>query len=159
MSVIEWNGSEYPSLRIPARHRVHFMGKEKIKIVFVCVENARRSQMAEGFARAFGQGRVDVYSAGSRPAYSIDPLIIEVMKEKGIDLSANRSKGLNELPPMEMDYLVTMGCEETCPAVSSKRTMEWEIPDPKGKTIDVVRKIRDTIEDKVRTLIEEAKDG
>ena len=93
---------------------------KKKRIVFVCVENARRSQMAEGFANAFGQGRLEVYSAGSSPSSQIDPLVIEVMKEKGIDLSSKKPKGLNDLPPVEMDYLVTMGCEETCPAVLAK---------------------------------------
>ena len=109
------------------------MNKSKIKIVFVCVENARRSQMAEGFAKALGQGKIEVYSAGSRPSSQIDPLVIEVMQEKGTDLSGKRPKGLNELPPIEMDYLITMGCEETCPAVLAKKIIEWEIPDPKGK--------------------------
>jgi len=131
------------------------MLKEKIKMVFVCVENARRSQMAQGFAEAFGQEKVEVYSAGSRPASKIDPLVIEVMKEKGIDLSGKRPKGLNDLPPVEMDYLITMGCEETCPAVLSKKIIEWDIPDPKGKPIDVFREVRDLIEDRVTTLLKE----
>jgi arsenate reductase len=129
------------------------MGKKKI--VFVCVENARRSQMAEGFANAFGQGKLKVYSAGSSPSSQIDPLVIEVMKEKGIDLSGKRPKGLNDLPPVEMDYLVTMGCEETCPAVLAKKIIEWEIPDPKGKSIDVFREVRDIIENRVKALFEE----
>jgi len=129
--------------------------KEKIKIVFVCVENARRSQMAQGFAEAFGEGKIEVYSAGSRPSSHIDPLVIEVMKEKGIDLSARRPKSLNDLPPIDMDYLVTMGCEETCPAVLAKKIIEWDIPDPKGKSIDVFRNVRDMIEEKVRALLEE----
>jgi arsenate reductase len=77
------------------------------------------------------------------------------MKEKGIDLSTKRPKGLNDLPPIEMDYLITMGCEETCPAIPSKKIVEWEIPDPKGKSIDVFRKVRDIIEDMVKTLLEE----
>jgi protein-tyrosine-phosphatase len=134
---------------------VYYVSKQKVKIVFVCVENARRSQMAQGFAESLGQGKVEVYSAGSRPSSQIDPLVIEVMKEKGIDLSGKRPKGLNDLPPVEMDYLVTMGCEETCPAVSAKRMIEWEIPDPKGKGVDVVRTVRDAIEKKVRELLVE----
>ena len=131
------------------------MNESKIKIVFVCIENARRSQMAQGFAEALGQGELKVYSAGSRPFWAIDPLVIEVMMEKGIDLSSKRPKSLNDLPPIEMDYLITMGCEETCPAVLSKNILEWDIPDPKGKSIDVFREVRDLIENKVRTLLKE----
>ncbi len=128
---------------------------DRKKLLFVCVENACRSQMAQGFAEAFGEGKIEVNSAGSRPSSHIDPLVIEVMKEKGIDLSARRPKSLDDLPPIEMDYLVTMGCEETCPAVSAKRMIEWEIPDPKGKGIDFFRTVRDVIEKKVRALLEE----
>ncbi len=128
---------------------------KKKRIVFICVENARRSQMAQGFAEALGQGELEVYSAGSHPSSSIDPLVIEVMKETGIDLSFKRPKGLSDLPPVEMDYLITMGCEETCPAVPAKKIVEWEVPDPKGKTIDVFRSVRDMIEDRVRALLSE----
>jgi protein-tyrosine-phosphatase len=129
--------------------------REKRKIVFVCVENARRSQMAQGFAERLGEGKIEPHSAGSRPSSQIDPLVIEVMKEKGIDLSARRPKGLNDLPPIEMDYLITMGCEETCPAVLAKKIIEWEISDPKGKPIDSVRNVRDMIEERVRALLKE----
>ena len=131
------------------------MSEEKKKILFVCVENTRRSQMAQGFAEAFEQGKVEVYSAGSSPSSQIDPLVIEVMEEKGIDLSGNRPKGLNELPPVEMDYLVTIGCEETCPALPAKEIIEWSIPDPKGQSIEFYRGVRDMIEDKVKTLLTE----
>ncbi len=129
------------------------MRGEKVRIVFACVENARRSQMAEAFAETYGHEEVEVYSAGSRPSSSIDPLVIEVMKEKGTNLSGKRPKGLNELPPIEMDYLITMGCEETCPAVLAKKSVEWDIPDPKGKSIELYREIRDIIEDKVKALL------
>ncbi len=131
------------------------MSKGTKKILFVCVENAGRSQMAQGFAEAFGKKRVEAYSAGSRPSSHINPLAIEVMKEKNIDLSGRRPKGLNDLPAVEMDYLITMGCEETCPAVPARKVIEWPIPDPKGKPIDEVRMIRDMLETKVKTLIEE----
>jgi len=131
------------------------MKQKKVKIVFVCVENARRSQMAQGFAESLGQGKLEVYSAGSRPSSQIDPLVIEVMKEKGIDLSSRHPKGLDDLPPVGMDYLITMGCEETCPAVLAKKIIEWQIPDPKGKPIDEVRRIRDVLEAKVKMLLEE----
>jgi protein-tyrosine-phosphatase len=130
------------------------MGKKRI--VFICVENARRSQMAEGFAETLGREDVEVYSAGSRPSSSIDPLVIEVMREKGIDLAGKQPKGLNDLPPVEMDYLITMGCEETCPTIPAKKTIEWEIPDPKGKSIKFCREIRDKIEDKVKDLLKKA---
>lgn len=131
------------------------MKRERLKILFVCVENARRSQMAQGFAEAQGRVKLEAYSAGSRPSSEIDPLVIEVMKEKGIDLSSKRPKSLNDLPQVEMDYLVTMGCEETCPAIPAKKIIEWEIPDPKGESIDVFREVRDLIEDKVKALFEE----
>ena len=129
------------------------MGKRGI--VFICVENARRSQMAQGFAEVLGKGKLEVYSAGSRPSSQIDPFVIEVMKEKGIDLTDKRPRGLNDLPPIEMDYLVTMGCEETCPAIPAKKIIQWEIPDPKGKSVEVFRQVRDLIEEKVKTLLEE----
>ena len=130
------------------------MSKETTRIVFVCIENSCRSQMAQGFAEAFGKGKSEVYSAGSRPSSHINPLAIEVMKEKDIDLSNRRPKGLNDLPPIEMDYLITMGCEETCPAVPAKKMIEWEIPYPKGKSIDAFREVRDLIEGKVRSLLQ-----
>jgi len=131
------------------------MKKQPKTIAFICVENARRSQMAQGFAERLEKGNLEIFSAGSRPSSQIDPLIIEVMNEKGIDLSSRYPKGLNDLPPVEMDYLVTMGCEETCPAVLAKKIIEWKIPDPKGKPIDEVRRIRDMLEAKVRMFLEE----
>ena len=126
-----------------------------MKIAFVCVENARRSQMAHGFAEALGEGKIQVYSAGSRPSSVIDPSVVEVMKEKGIDLSGKRPKSLDELPTIEMDYLVTMGCEETCPAVLARKIIEWEIPDPKGKSIEIFREVRNMIEGKVKGLLKQ----
>ncbi len=131
------------------------MSKKTKKILFVCVENARRSQMAEAFAEAHGHGKVEAYSAGSRPSSAIDSLVIKVMKEKGINLFGRKPKGLNDLPPIEMDYLVTMGCEETCPAVPTKKIIEWDIPDPKGKSVNFLRNVRDKIEEKVKTLLKE----
>ena len=125
------------------------------KVAFICVENARRSQMAQGFAEALGQGKLEVYSAGSNPSSTIDPLVVEVMKEKGIDLSGNRPKSLKELPSTEMDYLVTMGCEESCPAVLAKKIIEWQLPDPKGKTIEYYREVRDILEKKIKAFIKE----
>lgn len=131
------------------------MKRQSKRIGFICIENARRSQMAEAFAETHGRGKVEVYSAGSRPSSQVDPLVVEVMKEKGIDLSSKKPKSLNDLPPVEMDYLITMGCEETCPAVLAKKIIEWQIPDPSGKPIDEIRTIRDMLEAKVKMLIEE----
>jgi arsenate reductase len=111
--------------------------------------------MAQGFAEAFGKGKIEAYSAGSRHSSQIDPLVIEVMKEKGIDLSNRPPKGLNDLPPIEMDYLIAMSCEETCPAVPTKKVIEWEIPDPKGKSIEIFRNVRDLIEKQVRVFLKE----
>ncbi len=130
------------------------MDEKRIRVAFICIENARRSQMAEAFAELFGKDKLEVYSAGSRPAPAIDPLVIEVMREKRIDLSSKHIKSLGELPPLEMDYLITMGCEETCPSVLSKKVLEWNIPDPKGKSIDAFKHVRDLIEEKVKALVE-----
>ncbi len=131
------------------------MSKETKRILFVCVQNASRSQMAQGFAEALAKGRLEVYSAGSHPSSQINPLVIEAMKEKNIDLSGRRPKGLNDLPSVEMDYLIAMGCEETCPAFPARKIIEWQIPDPKGKPLDEIRRIRDMLEAKVKTLLEE----
>jgi len=111
--------------------------------------------MAEGFAEALGREDVEVYGAGSNPSSQIDPSVIEVMKEKGIDLGTKRPKSLDDLPRVEMDYLVTMGCEETCPAVPAKKIIDWQIPDPKGKSIEVFQKVRDLIKEKVKVLLKE----
>ena len=132
------------------------MNDKKVKILFVCIENARRSQMAAAFAEAYGGDRVEVYSAGSRPGPAIDPTVTEVMKEKGIDLSSRRPKALADVSVENVDYLISMGCEETCPAFSAKRIEDWGISDPKGKPTEFVREVRDTIEKKVKTLLEEA---
>jgi protein-tyrosine-phosphatase len=129
--------------------------KKTKKVLFLCVKNAGWSQMAQGLAEAFGKGRVEVYSAGSHPSSHINPLVIEVMRERDIDLSGRRPKGLSDLPLVQMDYLITMGCEETCPAVPARKIIEWQIPDPRGKPIDEIRRIRDMLEAKVKKLLEE----
>lgn len=123
-------------------------------ILFVCVGNACRSQMAEGFARAYGPKDLAVFSAGSHPAGFVAREAIESMKEKGIDLSRHYSKGLEEIPLMEFDYAVTMGCGDYCPTVKTKHRVDWQISDPIGRGTDYFRKVRDEIEEKVRELIE-----
>jgi arsenate reductase (thioredoxin) len=123
-----------------------------IKILFVCIENAGRSQMAEGFARSMAGDKFDIYSAGSKPSGKINPLAVEVMNEAGIDISNNRSKGFKDLPIKQFDYIVTMGCGDACPIIPSKKHVDWELDDPKGKSIEEVRKIRDIINEKVKNL-------
>ncbi len=126
-------------------------------ILFVCVENAGRSQMAEGFARALARERgvaLEVWSAGSRPAGRIHPVAVEVMRECGIDMSTQRSKGLDAVPPRRWDYLVTMGCGDACPLTAAARREDWSLPDPKEQSVEVVRAIRDAIRERVKDLLE-----
>ncbi len=102
------------------------------RIVFVCVENSNRSQIAEAFARLHGGGRVEAYSAGSRPSGKVNPRAVEFMREVGYDLTAHRSKGIADLPAVEFDAVVGMGCgDEGCPLVRARRREEWAVPDPK----------------------------
>jgi len=127
-------------------------GKVK-KVLFVCIENSNRSQMAEAFARMYGAGRVEVYSAGSRPSGQVNPKAINAMKELGYDLSRHSSKSLSETPDIEFDFVVTMGCGDECPFVRNKEREDWNIPDPKDMEPDEFRAIRDLIEAKVKNLI------
>lgn len=123
-------------------------------IVFVCVENACRSQMAEAWARHLGHGRVRAWSAGSRPAKTVDPLVRLVMRERGIDLGEAAPKGFDALPETVWDAVVTMGCGEECPWIPARLHVQWEIPDPRGRSLDVFREVRDEIERRVRELLE-----
>jgi len=124
------------------------------KVLFVCVENSCRSQMAEGFARLFGEGIFEPYSAGSKPSGKVDHMAVEVMKEAGIDISSQKSKGFNDLSIKEFDMVITLGCSDVCPFVPAKEHMEWKIGDPKGKDIDFFRIVRDQIKDRVKRLAE-----
>jgi protein-tyrosine-phosphatase len=125
-------------------------------LLFVCVENSARSQMAEGFARAVGGGRIAAYSAGSRASGKVDPRAIAVMKEKGIDLTSQQSKSLDSLPDQRWDYVVTMGCGDACPHLPANHRVDWDLPDPKQFDDAGYRSVRDQIEKLVRGLIEEA---
>jgi protein-tyrosine-phosphatase len=125
------------------------------KILFVCVENSCRSQMAEGFARHFGAGKIEAFSAGSKPSGRVDPEAVKAMSEAGIDISSQRSKGFFDLPEEKFDIAVTMGCKDVCPIVPAEKGLEGDIEDPKGKGPEFFRKIRDEIGRKVRELIEE----
>jgi arsenate reductase (thioredoxin) len=125
------------------------------KILFVCVENAGRSQMAEGFAEKYGVDMFMVSSAGNKPAENVNPIVVEVMKEKGIDISANKPKLITAKMAMDQDLIVTMGCNDqgVCPGPFFKPTIDWALVDPKGKPIEKVREIRDDIERRVKELI------
>jgi protein-tyrosine-phosphatase len=123
------------------------------RVLFVCVENSNRSQMAEAFARIHGQGRVEAYSAGSKPSGQVNSKAIEAMREKGYDLSRHRSKSLEELPAHEFDLVVSMGCGDACPLVQAKSREEWSIPCPKAMPPEEFRAMRDLIEQKVVELL------
>jgi arsenate reductase (thioredoxin) len=124
------------------------------RLLFVCVENSCRSQMAEGFAAALGGGRVMAFSAGSKPSGRVDGRALRLMAEKGVDLSAQRSKGLDELPAdATWDWIVTMGCGDACPRLPARRRLDWDLPDPKALDDDGFRAVRDEIERRVRALI------
>ncbi len=120
-----------------------------MKAVFVCVENSNRSQMAEAFARLAG---IEAYSAGSRPSGKVNPKAIEAMKELGYDLTAHHSKSLDDLPDVQFDVAVTMGCGDECPMLRATRREEWQIPDPKELPPDQFRDVRDLIGRKVQQL-------
>lgn len=125
----------------------------KKKIVFACIGNCCRSQMAEGFARKLAGERFDVYSAGTRPAGFVHPDAIAVMKESGIDISSQYSKGFDMLPVKEFDHLITMGCGESCPAVAAKKRIDWQIEDPIGQPVEGFRRVRDDIRGKVEGFL------
>jgi arsenate reductase len=126
-------------------------------ILFVCVENSCRSQIAEGLAKDIGKGLFDVYSSGSKPSGKINPSAIEVMKEIGIDISRQGSKGFSDLPIKTFDYAVTLGCKDTCPFVPANEHIEWMITDPKGKDFDFFRKTRDEIKMHIEKLVNNIK--
>lgn len=128
----------------------------RAKVLFVCVENAGRSQMAEGFAKKLGRDHLEAWSAGSKPSGKLNPAAVEAMKAHGIDISGHRSKGLAELPEARWDYVVTMGCGDACPFVPAKARVDLEIPDPKGRQPEEVREICRKIEDEVALLVRRA---
>jgi len=125
------------------------------RVVFLCLENANRSQMAEAFARM--DGSVEAYSAGSRPSGRVNPLAIAAMREVGYDLLQHASKSIDELPDVTFDVAVTMGCGEACPNLRATRRDDWSIPDPKHLPPEEFRAVRDLIQTKVQQLLDELK--
>lgn len=126
----------------------------KPRILFVCIENSNRSQMAQAFATLLGKDKVEAFSAGSRPSGTINPKAIAAMRELGYDLSAHQSKSLNEIPTDQpYAYVVTMGCGDACPWVPAQQHIDWQIPDPKHMEPAAFNQVRDLIRDKVQDLL------
>jgi arsenate reductase (thioredoxin) len=128
---------------------------QKPAVLFVCVHNAGRSQMAAGFLTALADGQIEVRSAGSMPGSQINPVAIQAMAEEGIDLSTQTPKILTTESVQASDVVITMGCGDACPIFPGKRYEDWELEDPAGKGIDTVRRVRDDIKARVQTLIGE----
>ena len=131
------------------------MSSPKPTVLFVCVHNAGRSQMAAGFMNSLGAGRVEVLSAGSAPKDSINPIAVQAMQEVGIDISYNVPKVLTPEAVQESDAVITMGCGDACPFYPGKRYEDWVLDDPAGQGIESVRVIRDDIKKRVEQLLSE----
>ena len=125
------------------------------KILFACVENSCRSQMAEGFAKKHGSNVMKPFSAGSDASGKINKKAIIAMAEIGYDLTQHKSKGLDEFSNIKFDYLITLGCNDKCPNIETKLRIEWDIPDPKNMNLEDFFKVRDLIEKRVLSLIDE----
>ena len=123
------------------------------RILFVCVENSNRSQMAEAFGHIHGAGKVEALSAGSRPSGRVNPKAVEAMREVGYDLTKHWSKGLADFNGTEVEVAITMGCGDECPLVHAQRRVDWQIPDPKELPPDQFNEVRDLIERKVKELL------
>ena len=130
-------------------------GKEAPSVLFMCVHNAGRSQMAAGLLKHLTENRVKVFSAGSKPVNELNPAAVEAMAEIGIDISQSIPMLFNESLMEEVDIVVTMGCGDTCPILPGKNYLDWQLDDPADQKIEKVREIRDQIENKVRLLAEE----
>ena len=124
------------------------------EILFVCVQNSGRSQIAAALAERLGRGKVRARSAGTRPADQVNPTVVQVMREVGVDLSARRPTRLQDEQVREADVVVTMGCGDECPYYPGKRYEDWDLPDIGGKPLEEIRGIRDEIERRVRGLLE-----
>ena len=124
-------------------------------VLFVCVHNAGRSQMAAAFLDRYAAGRVRVRSAGSEPADRLNPAVVAAMGEEGIDITAATPALLDAQTVRESDVVITMGCGDACPIFPGKRYLDWELDDPAGRTVEQVRPIRDEIERRVRALVDE----
>jgi len=127
----------------------------KRAILFLCVHNAGRSQMAAAFARELGGDELTIYSAGSAPSETLNPTVVAAMTEVGLDITGEEPKKLTDEMAMASNVIVTMGCGDECPYYPGKRYDDWELTDPAGQSLEVVRAVRNEIERRVRTLVEE----
>ncbi len=125
----------------------------KKKILFVCVENSNRSQMAEAFAKVYGAGEFEIYSSGSKPSGVINPKAIAAMKELGYDLTKHSSKSLDDVPQIKYDYVITMGCGDECPFIAAEHREDWALKDPKHMETLEFNKVRDEIGRRVKELL------
>lgn len=131
------------------------MSESVKRVLFVCVENSNRSQMAEAFARMLGGPAVEAYSAGSNPSGVINPKAIAAMRELGYDLSAHGSKSLDELPNVQFDFVATMGCGDKCPFIKARKRTDWSLPDPKHMSEEEYFGVRDEIRERVSMMLAE----
>lgn len=128
---------------------------DKLKLLFVCVENSNRSQMSEAFAKILGKDKVEAFSAGSNPSGIVNPKAIFAMKDLGYNLSKHQSKSLKEVEQFApFDMVITMGCGDACPWMPAKEFIDWQIPDPKNVEPQEFNKIRDLIKEKVSALLQ-----
>ena len=129
------------------------MTKTRPTVLFVCVHNAGRSQMAAAFTHALSDGEIEVHSAGSEPAERINPAVMQAMQEVGVDLSREFPKPLSDDVVRDSDVVITMGCGDACPFYPGKRYLDWELDDPAGQPLEKVRHIRDEIRTRVEQLV------
>ena len=125
---------------------------EKERVLFVCIENSCRSQMAEAFAHLYAQDTIQAFSAGSRPSGKVNAKAVAVMAELGYDLASHSSKSLSEIPQVKYDYVITMGCGDECPFIPGEHHEDWDLSDPKMLPLEQFRQVRDQIGQRVKEL-------
>jgi protein-tyrosine-phosphatase len=146
MEMVSTSGEGYPM-------------SEKSRVLFVCIENSCRSQMAEAFAHMVAQDSIQAFSAGSRPSGHIDPKAVAAMAELGYDLGSHTSKSLKDIPKVKYNYVVTMGCGEECPFIPADHHEDWDLADPKLMPMEAFRHVRDQIGERVKELAARIKDS
>jgi arsenate reductase (thioredoxin) len=131
------------------------LSQDRPVVLFLCIHNAGRSQMAAALLARHAGDKIVIYSAGSAPGEALNPAVVAALAELGIDISAERPKALTDEMAREADVIVTMGCGDACPVYPGKRYLNWELPDPAGRSVEEVRPIRDEIDARVKALVSE----